>query len=79
MVATRVYDEMLDFITSAPPPEDIITFMPSESSQQRLEDLQFKLREEGLNQEEQHELSHFLIVEQIMRMAKAKARKRLAA
>jgi hypothetical protein len=79
MVAIRVYDEMIDFITSAPRPEEIISFTPSVKSQQRLEDLQFKRREEGLTEEELHELEQFIMVEHIMRMAKAKAKQRLAA
>ena len=79
MVALRVYDEMIDFITSAPRPEEIITFQPSEKSQLRLEYLQFKRREEGLNEDELHELEQFVMVEHIMRMAKAKAKQRLAA
>ncbi|MEY4905301.1 MAG: hypothetical protein RLZZ292_3116 [Bacteroidota bacterium] len=28
MIAIRVYDEMIDFITSAPRPEEIISFIP---------------------------------------------------
>jgi hypothetical protein len=79
MVAIRVYDEMIDFITSAPRPEEIISFAPSEKSQKRLEDLQFKRREKGLTDDELHELEQFIMVEHIMRMAKAKAKQRLAA
>ena len=79
MVVLRVYDEMIDFITSIPRPEEIISFHPSEASQLRLEDLQFKRREEGLTEEELHELEQFVMVEHIMRIAKAKAKQRLAA
>ena len=79
MEVLRVYDEMIDFITSAPRPEDIISFCPSEASQLRLEDLQFKRREEGLTEEELRELEQFIMVEHIMRIAKAKAKQRLAA
>ena len=78
MVALRVYDEMIDFITSVPRPEEIISFSPSEASQLRLEDLQFKRREEGLTEDELHELEQFVMVEHIMRIAKVKAKKRLA-
>jgi hypothetical protein len=79
MIAIRVYDEMIDFITSAPRPEEIVSFVPSAKSQQRLEDLQFKRREEGLTEDELHELEQFIMIEHIMRMAKAKAKQRLAA
>ncbi len=79
MVAIRVYDEMIDFITSAPRPEEIVSFTPSKKAEQRLEYLQFKRREEGLTEEELHELEQFVLIEHIMRMAKAKAKQRLAA
>jgi len=79
MLALRVYDEMIDFITSAPSPEEIVSFSPSANSQNRLEYLQFKRREDGLTEEELHELEQFIMIEHIMRMAKAKAKQRLAA
>ena len=75
MVALRVYDEMIDFITSVPRPEEIVSFSPSEASQLRLEDLQFKRREEGLTEDELHELEQFVMAEHIMRIAKVKAKK----
>ncbi|MCU0339977.1 MAG: hypothetical protein MUE30_08835 [Spirosomaceae bacterium] len=79
MIVSRVYDEMLDFITSAPSAAEIVSFAPSQQAQQRLEILQFKHREEQLTEAELHELEQYLMIEHIMRMAKAKARKRLNA
>ena len=79
MVITRVFDEIVDFITSAPQPEQILNFKPSTVAQRRLETLLDKKREDGLNEGEKHELEQYLTIEHIMRLAKARARQRLAA
>jgi hypothetical protein len=79
MIMTNVYDEIVELITSAPQPEQIVHFKPSPSAQKRLEDLLFKKREALLNEDEKHELEQYLTIEHIMRLAKARARKRLAA
>ena len=77
MVMTRVFDEIVDFITSAPQPEQILNFKPSMAAQRRLETLLEKKREEGLNDNEKHELEQYLTIEHIMRLAKARARQRI--
>ena len=79
MVMTRVFDEIVDFITSAPQPEQILNFKPSMAAQRRLETLLEKKREEGLNDNEKHELEQYLTIEHIMRLAKARARQRITA
>ena len=79
MVVTRVFDEIVDFITSAPQPEQILKFKPSIDAQLRLESLLDKKREDGLSADENHELEQYLTIEHIMRLAKARARQRLAA
>lgn len=77
MVTSRAFDEMVDFITSAPLPEQILTFKPSTTSILRLEKLLDKKRSEMLSLSEQQELDQFLLVEHLMRMAKARAKQRL--
>jgi hypothetical protein len=79
MVTYKVFDEIIDLITSVPKPEQIIKFKPSEQAQFRLEELLFKKREDKLTEEEQHELEQYLTVEHIMRLAKARAKQRIAA
>ena len=79
MVITRVFDEIVDFITSAPQPEQILNFKPSTAAQRRLETLLEKKREEGLSDNEKHELEQYLTIEHIMRLAKARARQRITA
>jgi hypothetical protein len=75
MVRTRAFDEIVDFITSIPQPQQVLTFKPSDFAQKRLENLLEKKRNEQLNEEEVHEIEQFLMMEHLMRIAKSKARK----
>ena len=70
------FDEIADFIAELNPAK-LIALKPSATVQQRLEDLLFKNREEGLNDEEKHELERYLTLEHLISLAKARARKRL--
>ena len=70
------FDEIADFIAELNPAK-LIALKPSATVQQRLEDLLFKNREEGLNDEEKHELDRYLTLEHLISLAKARARKRL--
>ncbi len=79
MVTYRVFDEIIEFITSAPSPEEIVAFKPSERLQRRVNELLDKKRESDLSESETHEVEQYLMIEHIMRLAKARARKRLAA
>ena len=79
MVAQRPFDEIVEFITSAPKPEDIIAFHPSAASQARVSFLLSKNSESDLTAEEKRELEQYLMIEHLMRLAKTRARKRLAA
>ena len=74
MVTFSVFDEVATFMTSMPKPEAVMNFKPSSASQIRLEELLDKKREEGLSDSEIHELDQFLMVEHLMRLAKARAR-----
>jgi hypothetical protein len=78
MVAYRAFDEIVDFITSAPRPEQILAFQPSEKSVKRLEKLVQKNQEGDLEEQEKHELQQFMLIEHLMRLAKARARQRIA-
>ena len=79
MVAYRVFDEIVDFLASGPAPEDILAFMPSESLVKKAEELLWKKQNDELSESEKQELDQLMMVEHIMRLAKARARKRLAA
>ena len=70
----KVYDEIIDFIAGGTTPESVIAFQLSETAKERLQDLIEGTKTEGLSPEERKELETFLVLEHIMRMAKAKAR-----
>ena len=73
-----VYLELVDFVAGGTTPEDIIDFHPSAEAQERLADLIERERRSQVTPAEASELSHFLELEHILRMAKAKARLILA-
>ncbi len=72
-----VYKEIVDFIASGVTPEDILRFHPSEEAQERVRALIAKEKTTGLTPEERVELDHYLYLEHIMRLAKARAREYL--
>ncbi len=78
MVASGIFDEIVDFIASKSP-EDVVSFKPSEKSSRRYEYLIHKEKVEGLTDTEKKELDNFEVLEHLMRRAKAKAHLILAA
>ena len=72
------YFEIIDFIAAGTTPEGVVHFRPSSESQQRLAELIEREKGNGLSAEERAELDHFMELEHILRMAKAKARRILA-
>jgi hypothetical protein len=79
MYAATAYEEIIDFIASGTSPEKVIAFRPSENLQSRVSDLLFRNQNESLNSEEKSELESYMLLEHIMRLAKARAFKILAA
>ena len=75
MITTPAYIEVIDFISSNIPPHSLINFRPSEKARARIEDLIYREKTDGLTDEETAELDHYLMLEHIMRMAKARARR----
>jgi hypothetical protein len=72
------YMEIIDFIAGGTRPEGVIQFRPSGGAQSRVADLIEREKSAGLSSEGRAELDHFLELEHILRMAKAKARQILA-
>ena len=72
MILTQVHEEIINFIAAANP-EQVAAFHPSEAANQRLEYLIAKEKETGLTREEKEELDQYLIIEHLMRLAKARA------
>ena len=75
---TPAYHEIIDFIAAGTTPEEVANFQPSPEAQRRIADLLERDREQYLSPDEKAELDHFMELEHILRMAKAKARKILS-
>ena len=78
MNSVKVYEEVIDFIAAGTTPQNVIDFRPSDAAQERLEDLLSREKEGLLSAEEKFELDHYLQLEHLMRLAKARARDFLA-
>lgn len=75
---TRAYEEIIDFIAAGTSPDGIVAFHPSEAAKARAADLIYREKTTGLSPEETAELEHYLQLEHLMRLAKARARAHLA-
>src|SRR5260370_5189398 len=69
-----VYHEMLEFLTSGPTPEQLLDFRISSSTQERLEELLDRNREDNLTQNERTELETYLQFSHLLTRLKARAR-----
>ena len=74
MNTVKAYEEIVDFIAAGTTPRDVIAFRPSESSQERISDLLSREKDGELSSAEKLELDHYLQIEHLMRLAKARAR-----
>lgn len=73
------YDEFVDFIAGGSTPQGVIDFRPSEATRARVAELIYREKTVSLSAEETAELKQYLQMEHLMRLAKARARQRLAA
>ncbi len=74
-VTTRAYEEVIDFIAAGSSPASVVGFHPSEAARRRVADLLEQEKETGLPPDEHSELDHYLQLEHLMRLAKARARR----
>jgi len=72
------YLEIIDFIAAGTTPRAVVEFQPSPEAQRRVEELIAREKEGSLLPGEKQELDHFIELEYILRMAKAKARQILS-
>jgi hypothetical protein len=73
----RAYEEVIDFIAGGTTPGKIIAFRPSEASKARVSELIYKSKNASISSEEKDELSHYMQLEHLMRLAKARAQRYL--
>jgi DNA polymerase/3'-5' exonuclease PolX len=74
---TRAYEEIVEFIAAGTSPRAVVAFQPSEAAKARVADLVQREKTTGLSPEETAELDHYLQLEHLMRLAKARARTHL--
>lgn len=72
----NAYEEVVEFI-AARSPREVIEFKPSEGAREQVLDLMQREKSSGLSPEEKVELDHYMKVEHLMRLAKARARQLL--
>lgn len=71
---TRAYDELVEFIAAGTTPDSVAHFEPSQKTKDCVADLVHKEKTVGLTPDESSELDHFMKLEHLMRLAKARAR-----
>ena len=71
------YDEFVDFIAGGNTPQSVVDFRPSDETKAHVADLIRRQKAESLSADETAELNHYLHIEHLMRLAKARARQRL--
>jgi hypothetical protein len=76
--ASPAYFEIIEFIAAGTTPEGVAHFHPSPEAQKRVTELIEREKASSLSADEMAELDHFMELEHILRMAKAKARQILA-
>lgn len=73
----RAYAEIADFIAANTAPAKLIAFHSSAETRNRVAELLAREKAGGLSRDESSELDHFVEIEHLMRLAKARARQRL--
>ena len=77
MAVQTMYDHVADFVADMNPAK-LLELRAPESARERLEELIDKEKESSLTFAEKDELDHYLVLERLIRLAKAHARQRLA-
>ncbi|MEO6194489.1 MAG: hypothetical protein ABIS20_15875 [Thermoanaerobaculia bacterium] len=77
MVKPKAYEEVVDFIARGGSPGTVVAFRPSEEARARVATLVVREKTAGLTADEKSELDHYLQLEHIMRLAKARAQQYL--
>lgn len=67
------YEEIINFLAAGITSQSLIEFQVSETVKERVADLICREKDEGISLEEKSELDHYLILEHLLRLAKARA------
>lgn len=77
MQPVRAYQEVVDFIAAGPTSGKVVAFRPSEETRGRVADLVRREKAGNISADEASELDHYLQLEHLMRLAKARAKQYL--
>lgn len=78
MTLTKAYDEVIDFIASGPDVQRVADFQPSAAARAKVWDLTDRDARGELSADERSELQQALQLEHVMRLAKARARRKIS-
>ena len=74
METAKAYEEVINFIVTQTARSSLLAFHPSDQARERVMKLVQKEKESGLASDEKSELDHYLQLEHLMRLAKARAK-----
>ena len=77
MTAVRPFEDLINFMATMAP-KDVLAFRASEATIERVGSLLHKQKENTISELEKSELDHYLIQEDLMIIAKARAKALLA-
>jgi hypothetical protein len=78
MSTNRAYEEVIDFIAAGTSPGNLVAFQPSEEAKQRVTYLIEREKFATLTPDEKSEMEHYMQLENLMRLAKARAHQHLS-
>ncbi len=78
MSTNGAYEEVIDFLAAGTSPDKLVAFRPSEEARLRVAHLIELDKSDALTPEEKSELEHYMQLEHLMRLAKARARRHLS-
>ena len=67
------YEEIINFLAAGITPQSLIEFQLSEFVKERVADLIFREKTEGISSDEKLELDHYFTLEHLLRLSKARA------
>ena len=74
----KAYEEIVEFIASGTTPDTLVAFRPSAATKRRVAALIEQEKTSSLSADEKSELDHYLQLEHLMRLAKARAHQYVA-
>jgi hypothetical protein len=74
----NAHEEIVEFIASGTTPNNVAAFRLSEEAKERVADLIQREKNSDVSPDEESELNHYLQLEHLMRLAKARARQHIA-